>query len=128
MRTSRKLVAALRLSPYKSGLYLFDDRQSFDEFICKYASREAAGLDRSAAASSFTFADGDCAIGVFRCAHNRDAALVHEISHVIINLFYHIGMDVVPATSEAFCYLQEYLFDKCRSALNDRRRGAKYVR
>lgn len=41
------------------------------------------------------------------------AVLVHELAHVVLNVFEAVGIDANTVTTEAFAYLQESLYRQC---------------
>lgn len=45
--------------------------------------------------------------------------IIHEIAHIIIFCFEHIGMPINRETAEAFCYLQEDLLNQVIRAINE---------
>lgn len=123
----RKIVAEIDMHPYGTCLYLFDDRDAFQAMANDYSQGK---LDHSGDSwgSTFRCKDGDIFVGIFHKGYWADTTLVHELAHAVIDLFWHVGMEPHPATSEAFCHMQGHLFNECRKALRARRRGAKYVR
>ena len=63
--------------------------------------------------------------GYLVCCKSREKAkddyLVHEASHVAVDVFRVIGCDVCDATQEPFAYLQQFLF----SCLKDAKKNKK---
>jgi len=41
-------------------------------------------------------------------------SLIHELSHIVLFTFLHIGIDPRKAKGEAFCYMMDNLYRQCK--------------
>lgn len=55
---------------------------------------------------------------VFKPSKNLLRNIVHEVSHYVIRLMTHRGLPINDESSEAFCYMTDWLFGKVHFFLN----------
>lgn len=102
----------IRLAPYAAHLYLSTDLAEFTRIVEKksgYTVGTPAGMSWHDARGNFYVGifdtDRACSIGT----------LVHELSHVMLDLCCHIGYN--PSTQqEPFCYMMDYMLMACIKA------------
>lgn len=103
-------VTHIRVDPYDIDLYLITDREAYASVRSAY-NKEPIDLSADAGCSSEYLRQGVHLVGVF---NGKVSTLVHELGHVTINILEWCGVPINSECSEAFCYLQDHLFSKCR--------------
>ena len=101
----------LSLRPYKGRLLVATTRKAYE----KLHNHTFGDHDRLPEGIHGRFAVGGDENGMWTCiiwADNK-AALVHELSHVVLDLFERCSINPIEAGGEPFCYLMEQLFSDC---------------
>lgn len=105
----------IQVVPYKSGLYLFTDREAFAAFIKEHYNDETDTSTCQGQCVGYT--DGCYAVGYFS---GDIQILVHELAHVCFAIFTRIRTTAEQGNDEPFCYLLEYLTKECLAALKEK--------
>src|SRR5689334_20760880 len=102
-----KSAVEVRLTPYRHTLFFVDSRKKMER-CCPHVGEMTP--DTQGCSHVCTCNGGAIfIIGVF---NGRADTLVHELAHVVFNLFDLIGQPVNASTSEAFAYLQQWIFEQ----------------
>lgn len=114
-----KPINTMQVRPYGWQLALFDNRDQFVQYATAVGHKDVpppAGVGCCWTDTSNKLA----VIGVFRDASDAPAmpgTLAHELAHLVIAVFEHVGMPITEPGSEAFTYLLSDMFDPCYEAL-----------
>lgn len=94
--------------PYPNRVWFTTDRKAFGNK--SYILTGTEYDSRGAGCCSWDDDNGRIVVGVF---DRSPATLAHELIHASMRVFHFIGMEMSPATEEAFCYLAQSMHEQC---------------
>lgn len=116
----------IKVIPYGWTMLLFDDRELFNQYVSATLPAEmhqeyrvkSEGGPRGRTLTNTTSAVA--VVGLFKNDAGECSApgtIAHELLHVVLTIFEHIGLPVTEEVSEASCYLIGYLMDEVWPAI-----------
>lgn len=108
----------LKCDPYPNEIWFTDDRKAYED---KCHARLGGGdwSGHGAGVTSYSHNRRRMVIGIF---DGRLRTVVHELGHATFNVLDFIGQPVDAEHSEAYCYLQDHLFNQAYEWLKKKQR------
>lgn len=103
----------LNCHPYPTNIWFTQDKESFNRKSLKLTGNQSAE-NNHVGCCAWNPETGEIVIGVF---DDKLTTVVHELGHVMLMVFDYVVMNVNFHTEEAFCYLNESLFEQCAKAM-----------
>lgn len=113
----KKVLVKLNCSPYSNvDVWFTNSHKLYSRQVEKISEDPPVLEDEAAGVVSSNDSRGRMVVGMF---YPNSDLLVHELSHVVINIFHFIGMEINVHTTEAFAYMLESLYKQCTDHLNE---------
>lgn len=105
----------VNVHPYPTRVWFTTNK---DEYSDKCFILTGGRPNLSARGICSTDGCGRVVVGVF---DDSTSTLAHELIHVAIRVFHHIGMETCYQTEEALCYLVQSMHEQCIKQMNKER-------
>lgn len=94
---------------------------TFEECSLEASKTHNLDIDFVTGAEALTqLVDGHVVISMLESSYQKDPTfLVHETLHAAINVLYRIGAPISYENQEMMCYLQQYIYTKCKNFLDE---------
>lgn len=106
MTVNAKLNTSIKIGGYPFYIIFTDSYTNYNKISAKYGYTKYEGN-----AGGLELFDEDTHTFIIMLDEKDPFMLLHEINHVVIDLFHYIGHDITPAGSEPCCYMIQELYE-----------------